>query len=178
MWRCRWISSTLISAQPNASGVKTGWCRPIVPMFANTGVDIPSLPQVVFPVTRTDANTVCLLMWVATTVPLPGNVFRQHRKCVKCSMWSANTDRLSQARRAASLCALRKCRLKCTAIVNNSSIGNDTTEKDIANSLSYAHACARLCNVPLLSPPVRSPESRPGDRRNAVSHEKCYKQMF
>ena len=40
--------------------------------------------------------------------------------------------------------------LRCTAIVNNSSIGQETTRDDIINSLDYAHKVSEKCGLPLL----------------------------
>ena len=40
--------------------------------------------------------------------------------------------------------------LKCTEIINNSSLGAETRTEDILESVEYAHECARLASLPLL----------------------------
>ena len=41
--------------------------------------------------------------------------------------------------------------LKCTKIVNNSSLGAETTAEDILDSIDYAEKCAELCSLPLVA---------------------------
>lgn len=40
--------------------------------------------------------------------------------------------------------------LKCTKIINNSSLGAETTADDIADSVEYAKECAERCGLPLV----------------------------
>lgn len=41
--------------------------------------------------------------------------------------------------------------LKCTKIINNSSLGVETTSEDILDSVEYAKKCAEICGIPLVA---------------------------
>jgi hypothetical protein len=41
--------------------------------------------------------------------------------------------------------------LKCTKIINNSSLGAETTAEDILDSIAYAEECAKMCGIPLVA---------------------------
>ena len=42
------------------------------------------------------------------------------------------------------------CGLRCTALVNNSHLGAESTAEDLLSSVGYARECAALCGLPLL----------------------------
>lgn len=41
--------------------------------------------------------------------------------------------------------------LKCTKIINNSSLGAETTAEDVLDSVRYAKECAEKCGIPLVA---------------------------
>ena len=48
------------------------------------------------------------------------------------------------------------CKIKFTAIVNNSNLGNETTAEDVLNSVSYANKVAHITGLPIKCTAVHS----------------------
>lgn len=128
--------------------------RPIIPEFANSNVDIPSLPAELYSLFRHDTNTVSFidvggddgavaLGMYADQIRETGYemlyVISCYRPLTKTPQETAELMHIIE----------NASHLKCTGIVNNSSVGSATTEKDLFDSLPYAHACEAVCKIPL-----------------------------
>ena len=136
----------------DAMGVQT-----MIPEFANTNVDIPSLPR--FPVSPLgigddfdfsiidvggDDGAVALGMYNSTIKTLDYDLY-----------YVVNVYRPLIADPKDALECMREIEfssgLRCTKLVNNSSLGVETTADDIVESVEYAKECAALCGIPLVA---------------------------
>ncbi|MCR5680892.1 MAG: cobalamin biosynthesis protein CobQ [Clostridiales bacterium] len=126
---------------------------PLIPEFANTNVDIPSLPprmrgligsknDVTIVDVGGDDGSVALGMYRQAILEAGYSLF-----------YVVNRFRpLIADPEDAVGCMIeieRACGLRCTALVNNSNLGAETTEKDIVDCVEYGRECARRCGIPL-----------------------------
>ena len=130
---------------------------PLIPEFANTNVDIPSLPR--FPVSPLgigddfdfsiidvggDDGAVALGMYNSTIKTIDYDLY-----------YVVNMYRPLIADPKDALECMREIEfssgLRCTKLVNNSSLGVETTAEDILASVEYARECATLCGIPLVA---------------------------
>ena len=126
---------------------------PLIPAFANTNVDIPSLPprmrgligsknDVTIVDVGGDDGSVALGMYRQAILEAGYSLF-----------YVVNRFRpLIADPEDAVGCMIeieRACGLRCTALVNNSNLGAETTEKDIVDCVEYGRECARRCGIPL-----------------------------
>lgn len=126
----------------------------LIPEFANTNVDIPSLPPKILTMFEDsdggisvvdvggDEGAVALGMYKAMINAVEHEVFyviNMYRPLI-----SDPSDAADCMRDIESVSGL-----KVTKIINNSSLGAETTAEDIAESIEYAKKCAQLCGVPL-----------------------------
>lgn len=128
---------------------------PLIPEFANSNVDIPSLPHQLFRMfapTATDSISYIDVGGDDGSVALgmykePIEAAGYHMLYV-ISMYRPLTADPQDA--ALLLKEIEEAsRLKATAVVNNSSIGSETTAEDILASVEWAHTCADACGLPL-----------------------------
>ncbi len=140
-----------------ASGV-----HPLIPEFANSNVDIPSLPNRLTSLftDRTDetedSKRESLIIDVGGdegAVAL-GMYNDEMRKTDYDMLYVVNQYRPLTENPEEAAALMREIesasRLHCTGIVNNSSLGSETTTGDIVDSEAYAHRCAECCGLPLL----------------------------
>ena len=126
---------------------------PLIPAFANTNVDIPSLPprmrgligsknDVTIVDVGGDDGSVALGMYRQAILEAGYSLF-----------YVVNRFRPLIADPEDTVgCMIeieRACGLRCTALVNNSNLGAETTEKDIVDCVEYGRECARRCGIPL-----------------------------
>ena len=126
---------------------------PLIPELANTNVDIPSLPprmrgligsknDVLIVDVGGDDGSVALGMYREAILAAGYSLF-----------YVVNRFRpLIADPEEAALCMIeieRACGLRCTALVNNSNLGAETTEEEIVGSVEYGRECARRCGIPL-----------------------------
>ena len=128
----------------------------ISPAFANTNVDLPALPQEVYKlVQRKDFNAVFDIggddrgaYALGRYVPaiLEENDYEM--------VFVANFYRPLTRTAEDALTVMREieeaCKIKFTAIVNNSNLGNLTTAKDVENTLGEAQQLSEITNLPLI----------------------------
>ena len=127
----------------------------IIPEFANTNVDIPSLPAELYSLFSPASKTVSFIDVGgddgAAAIGMYSDLIRE---CGYEMIYVISKYRplISEVEAAADLMKIieEASHLKCSAIVNNSSIGAETTKEDILNSLDYAHKVSELCDLPLL----------------------------
>ncbi|MBQ3527997.1 MAG: ParA family protein [Clostridia bacterium] len=132
------------------SGIHT-----IIPEFANTNVDIPSLPAELYSLFSKDSKTVSFLdVGGDDGAAALGMYSDLIRECGYEMIYVISKYRplISDVDAAADLMNIIEevSHLRCTAIVNNSSVGQETTRDDIINSLDYAHKVSEKCGLPLL----------------------------
>ncbi len=127
---------------------------PLIPPFANSNVDIPSLPAhliqlfenkdwISFVDVGGDDGSVALGMFREQIVSAGYGMFyviNMYRPLtvdpVDCALCMKEIEEAS--------------RLRCTGVINNSSVGQETTAEDIVSSVEWAHTCAKACGLPLL----------------------------
>jgi len=134
----------------NTAGVNT-----FIPVFANSNVDIPVLPnhmhtmfdasignQISFIDVGGDDGAVALGMY-ADKIRSCGYgmvyIISMYRPLTKDPVEAA--DLMREIEEAS--------RLQCTCVINNSSIGAETTVEDVLASVEWAHECAKQCGLPL-----------------------------
>jgi len=126
---------------------------PLIPEFANTNVDIPSLPprmrgligskdDVTIVDVGGDDGSVALGMYRDAILEAGYSLFyvvnrfrpliADPEDAVGCMIEIENA-----------------CGLRCTALVNNSNLGAETTGAEIRDSIEYGRECARRCGIPL-----------------------------
>jgi len=130
---------------------------PLIPEFANSNVDIPSLPHRLTSLRAENiGDNECIVIDVGGdegAVAL-GMISRQLGEVPHDMFYVVNKYRplTADPRDAADL--MREIEavsgLRCTGVINNSSLGGETTAEDIIDSVEYARECAALCGLPLL----------------------------
>ena len=129
---------------------------PLIPEFANSNVDIPSLPHqltALFSGTMGENEHTVIDVGGDDGAVALGRYARQLNALDYDMIYVVNQYRplTADARDAAEL--MREIEgisgLRCTAVVNNSSLGAETTAEDIIDSVEYAKECAALCALPL-----------------------------
>lgn len=129
--------------------------HPIIPQFANTNVDIPSLPAELYSVFTKDSDTVAFIDVGgddgAVALGMYSHLIEEcgYEMIYVISKYRPLTE---DPEAAADLMRIIEevSRLKCTGIVNNSSIGAETTKEDVLNSIEYARKVSELTSLPLL----------------------------
>ncbi len=129
----------------------------LIPEFANSNVDIPSLPR--FPISPFGASdsfdysiidvggddgAVALGMYNSIITSVDYDLYyvvNMYRPLI-----ADPADALECMREIESASGLR-----CTKLINNSSLGVETTSDDIIASVEYAKKCAELCGIPLVA---------------------------
>lgn len=129
--------------------------RPIIPEFANTNVDIPSLPPELYGLFSKDTGTVSFIdVGGDDGAAALGMYSELIEECGYEMIYVISKYRplISEPDAAADLMHIIEdaSHLKCTAVVNNSSIGAETTKEDVLSSLCYAHEVCEKCGLPLL----------------------------
>lgn len=128
---------------------------PLIPEFANSNVDIPSLPHQLFRMFEPGAeNQVSYIDVGGDDGSVALGMYKEPIETAGYSMLyviSMYRPLTADPKDAALL--LRDIeeasRLHATAVVNNSSIGLETTVEDILDSVEWAHECAKACGLPL-----------------------------
>lgn len=126
----------------------------LIPEFANTNVDIPSLPPKILTMFEGDDGVISVVDVGGDDGAVALGMYRDMINAVEHEIFYViNMYRplISDPRDAAE--CMRDIEsisgLKVTKIINNSSLGAETTAKDVADSIEYAKKCAQLCSVPL-----------------------------
>lgn len=126
---------------------------PALPQYANSNVDIPVIPpQMTRLIESEDSAAVIDVGGDDGSVAL--GMYRELIKKAGYEMYFVvNMYRpLIELPEDAAAC-MREIEavsgLKCTRLVNNSSLGAETTADDIIRSVAYAHECEKACGIPL-----------------------------
>lgn len=128
----------------------------LIPVFANSNVDIPVLPNsmhVMFDPGKKDQFSFIDVGGDDGAVAL-GMYAEKIKACGYGMIYVISMYRPLTADPMEAAELMREIEeishLKCTGIINNSSIGNETTADDILATVDWAHTCAEFCGSPLL----------------------------
>ncbi len=127
----------------------------LIPEFANTNVDIPSLPPRLFSLfdKSADGYTIIDVGGDDGAVAL-GMYSDRIKECGYDMLCVVNMYRPLISDPADAVSGIREIeessRLSCTGIINNSNLGVETTEDDIISSIGYGEKCADNLGVPLV----------------------------
>ena len=158
------IVNPYFRAADNRAELEAAGVRCILPEFANTNVDIPTLPPEIYSALEvyekpTDRLTIFDVGGDNGAVAL--GMYRRFFEeygydmlcCVNCyrPLTATASDALE------SLREIEDCsRMKITGIVNTSNLGDETAPEDILDSLSYADELSELAKVPVVCTAVMS----------------------
>lgn len=129
---------------------------PLIPEFANTNVDIPSLPpKMMSLLDGSGSDYVAFLDVGGDDGAVVLGMYNKYIRATGYDMYYVvNKYRpLIADPEDAYLCMCdieAASGLSCTGIINNSSLGAETSAYDIAESVEYARACAARASLPLL----------------------------
>ena len=137
--------------------MKQNGIRCINPEFANTNVDIPSLGaeiHSVFANTETDPDSVTILdVGGDSGAAALGRYKHMIERAGYEMLFVASKYRPLTDTPGATLDNLREIelysRLSCTHLVNNSNIGDETTQTYVENSFEYADRLSEISKLPL-----------------------------
>lgn len=148
------VVNTYFRAADSKKILEENGIRVITPIFANTNLENPSLPpeiasvfmsdesRVIFDVGGDDAGAIVLGGYAAKINAL------DYEMLYVISKYRPLTSNAEDT--AALLKEIEKVsKLKATAIINNSSIGEQTTSEIVLNSVEYANEVAKLTNLPI-----------------------------
>ena len=142
-------------AADNAVLLKSADVEVLIPEFANSNVDIPAIPAGINELFDS-ASPLCGIIDVGGDegAAVLGMYSRMAENVGYEMFCVVNMYRPLTAAPADALECMREIEflssLKCTGVINNSSLGVLTTARDIADSVEYARECAALCSLPLL----------------------------
>lgn len=149
------IVNPYFRAADNKAALEMAGVKCILPYYANSNVDIPALPpelyslfadrtvSAVLDVGGDDSGAAALGMFAkyiydaGYDMPFVVNMYRP--------LIASPSDAVEVMREIEE-----RARLRCTAIINNSNLGGETTERDIAASFAYADEISALAGLPLL----------------------------
>ena len=130
--------------------------EPLIPEFANTNVDIPSLPPKLYQILEGkneneiaiidvggDDGAIALGMYSKLIKARPYDMLYVINCCRPLIADPADCHECMLEIEASS-------GLKCTGVVNNSNLGTETTAGLVVDSVGYAETCAETCSLPLL----------------------------
>ncbi|MBQ8368681.1 MAG: ParA family protein, partial [Clostridia bacterium] len=128
----------------------------LIPEFANTNVDIPSLPPKLYQLLEgRNEDEIAVIDVGGDDGSVALGMYQKLIRARKYEMiYVINYYRpLTEDPADCYGCMLEieaASGLKCTGIVNNSNLGAETTEELITSSVEYAKKCAEACSLPLL----------------------------
>ncbi|MBQ7923289.1 MAG: hypothetical protein IJ325_12080 [Clostridia bacterium] len=136
--------------------LKRAGVNAMIPLFANSNVDIPVMPdamQTMFDPDKKDQFSFIDVGGDDGAVAL-GMYAERIKNCGYGMIYVVSMYRplTADPKEAAEL--LREIEevshLKCTGMINNSSVGAETTAEDVLAAVEWAHTCAECCSLPLL----------------------------
>ncbi|MBQ7365180.1 MAG: P-loop NTPase [Clostridia bacterium] len=148
------IVNPYFRAADNRKELEAIGVRCILPQFANTNVDIPSLPPQIHSVFSSD-ETVIFDVGGDKDGAVALGVYRNAINKVGYDMIAVvNMYRPLTATPEDTLENLREiennCSLSFTGFINNSNLGRETTAEDVEASFAYAEAIETISKLPLL----------------------------
>ncbi len=148
------IVNPYFRAADNCAELSAHGVRCILPQFANTNVDIPTLPPDIHSVFLGKEKVIFDVGGDKDGASALGVYRRAITECGYEMIGVCNRYRPLTATPEETLENLAEiegqCRLSFTALINNSNLGEETTWHDIEASFPYANELARLSSLPLL----------------------------
>lgn len=149
----------------NEKQLREAGVRPILPEFANTNVDIPTLPKEYASVFVTEECAVIDVGGDADGATALGVHREEYEKCTYAMYYVYNYYRphVSDPRAAAALLneMERASGLRFCGVINNSNLGAETTREDVLASYAACEEFCALCRLPLAAVtafPANAPE--------------------
>lgn len=149
----------------NETQLREAGVRPILPEFANTNVDIPTLPKEYASVFVTEEYAVIDVGGDADGATALGVHRREYEKCTYAMYYVYNYYRpyVSDPRAATALLKEmeRASGLRFCGVINNSNLGAETTKEDVLASYAACAEFCGLCGLPLAAVtafPANAPE--------------------
>lgn len=162
----------------NEMQLREAGVRPILPEFANSNVDIPTLPKEYGSVFVTDECAVIDVGGDADGATALGVNRAQYESCGYSMYYVYNFYRpyVSDPRAAAVLLQdiERASGLRFCGIINNSNLGAETTEGDVLASYAACGELCRLCDLPLAAVTAFGEHAPP----DAIPIRSVTKQLF
>ena len=160
----------------NAAGVRT-----IIPEYANSNVDIPTLPPEITSVFFSDETAIFDVGGDDGASAL--GVYERDIKARGYEMlYVINMYRPLTADPDDAVSLMREIeaysRLNFTGIVNNSNLGAETTLKTVTDSLSYAARVSEICGLPVVFTSVIGNENTPDFDGRVLVMENHTKKLF
>lgn len=127
----------------------------VIPDFANTNVDVPSLPANVYSLFEHGPDAVVFLDVGGDNGAVVLGAFASriaeigYDMLYVTSMYRPLTEQPEDAVEIMREIEMMS-RLRCTAVLNNSSIGVETVAEDVVASVPYARRVAKLAGLPYL----------------------------
>lgn len=127
--------------------------RTIIPEYANTNVDLPTLPAEIASVFLSD-ETVIFDVGGDDGAAALGVYEREFNTAGYDMYYVINMYRPLTDTPIEAVAVMREIedysRLRFTAVINNSNLGDETTAEIVAKSIPYAEETARLAGLPLI----------------------------
>ena len=127
----------------------------VIPDFANTNVDVPSLPSHIYSLFEHGQNGIVFLDVGGDNGAVVLGAFAAriaeigYDMLYVTSMYRPLTEQPEDAVEIMREIEMMS-RLRCTAVLNNSSIGVETVAEDVVASVPYARRVAKLAGLPYL----------------------------
>lgn len=162
------IVNPYFRAADNCRELEANGVRCILPQFANTNVDVPSLPPQIHSTFIGDEKVIFDVGGDKDGAMALGVYRNAISKCGYemigvCNMYRPLTPTPEET--IENLAEIEsQCCLSFTALVNNSNLGEETTAKDVEASFAYADKLAEQAKLPLLFTTVSDKVSLSTDR--------------
>ncbi len=128
---------------------------PLIPEFANSNVDIPALPPRLSALISDGDGRIFIDVGGDDGAVVLGRYASLIKEAGYDMICVVNMYRPLTADPSDAVEVMREIEqysgLRCTSIVNNSSLGRETTAADFTASFEYAKECGRLAGLPVLA---------------------------
>jgi len=162
----------------NVKELKALGVRTIIPEFANTNIEIPSLPKEYYSIFSTDEYAIVDVGGDADGAVAVSVDNEKYKKCGYTMYYVYNCYRPAIARPEDAYTMLKRIEqtshLTFSGIVNNSNLGAETTEELVRNSFSLADKLSELSQIPIVATTALSGF----DIENITHIENKTKQLF
>lgn len=149
----------------NEKQLREAGVRPILPEFANTNVDIPTLPKEYASVFVTDEYAVIDVGGDADGATALGVHRAEYARCTYAMYYVYNYYRPYVSDPRAAFALLREMEkasgLRFCGVINNSNLGAETSKEDVLASYAACGEFCGLCGLPLAAVtafPANAPE--------------------
>lgn len=148
------IVNPYFRASDSASVLRENGIRVIAPIFANTNLDLPSLPAEINSVFDSDEQRVIIDSGGDDTGAVVLGRYKNRIKVFEYELLyvvSRYRPLTADAKEAAEI--LKEIEfasgLKATGLINNSSLGEDTAPREVRAAIQYAEKIAAITNLPI-----------------------------